>query len=286
MNKYVKYPLVLGLVALVSGSLLAGTYELTKDKIEQGKIDRQTSAINDLFTKIDNKELVEVPTDFATKGINTIVKVTSSGQIYNCYTITMKDSVGGDEFSLIIALDKNAKVYGVKIISGDSYLSKYNSSEYFATVVKNNKFDAISGATLTGGDLNEALKLAVDCFKGNTAGDPIEEMFTAMTSKTEITLPSTIDEKIKKAYKIVNDNKTYYLFDTSFKDTIHEDNLNVLYGLNEDGSLYKVKVVEGDSWAKKYENSTTLDVISGATYSHQDLNDVLDIVKACLEEVK
>ena len=59
MNKYVKYPLVLGLVALISGALLSGTYHLTKEKIEQGRIDRQTSAINDMFATITRKELIE-----------------------------------------------------------------------------------------------------------------------------------------------------------------------------------------------------------------------------------
>ena len=68
MKKYIKLPLVLGSVALVSGALLAGTYNLTKERIEQGAIDRQTSAINDLFDKIDNKELIEVPEAFVSKG--------------------------------------------------------------------------------------------------------------------------------------------------------------------------------------------------------------------------
>ena len=55
MNKYVKFPLVLGLVALVSGALLSGTYALTKDRIEQGRAERQTGALSDLFDKIDKK---------------------------------------------------------------------------------------------------------------------------------------------------------------------------------------------------------------------------------------
>lgn len=285
MNKYIKYPLVLGLVALISGSLLAGTYHLTKDKIAQAKFERQTSAINDLFEKIDKKELVEVPDVFKQKGVDTIVKVTSNNKVYNCYTINSKDGAGGDEFSVIIALDSNAKVFGVKILSGDNYISKYNNESYLASVVKNNKFDSIVGATITAGDLNEALELAIDCYKGNVV-DPIEEMFTSITSKTEMTLPNTIDTRIKKVYTIISDNKTYYVFDTIFNDTHHQDKLNVLYGLNEDGSLYKVKVVEGDSWAKKYDGSTNLDVIAKATESNADLKNFLVIVQESLGEVK
>ena len=218
MNKYIKFSLVLGTVALVSGALLSTTYVLTKDIIENARSERQTGALSDLFDKIDSKEIIEVPTDFASKGITSIVKVTSNGKVYNCYTIDFKDSIGGDENSLIIALDDQGKVYGVKILAGDSYLSKYDNEEYLATVVNKNGFDAISGATFTGKDLDAALKLAIDCFKGKST-DPYEQIFESMTSKTEITLPQGTHSRIKKAYTIVENNVTYYAFEVKYKDS-------------------------------------------------------------------
>lgn len=286
MNKYVKYPLVLGIVAIVSGALLSGTYHLTKEKIEAGKIDRQTSAINDLFTTITKKELIEVPVEFAQKGIQTIVEVQSDSKTYKCYTISYKDSADGDQVTVIIALNEQGKVHGVKFVNVDSYIkSNYNNEEYLATVVKNDKFDAISNATVTANDLNEALKLAKDCFNGGVA-DPVDEMFTSVSDKQEITLPNDADEIINKIYKVTSNGNTYYVFDTTFKDSIHKDTLNILYALNNDGTLYKIKVVEGDYWSKQYDGSQTLDSVSQATYSGNDLNNKLLIVQACLEEVK
>ena len=76
------------------------------------------------------------------------------------------------------------------------------------------------------------------------------------------------------------------MFDTTFKDSIHKDTLNILYALNEDGTLFKIKVVEGDYWSKQYDGSTTLDSVSQATYSGTDLNNKLAIVQDCLQEVK
>lgn len=285
MNKYIKYPLVLGTVALVSGSLLAGTHALTKDRIEKARADRQTGALGDLFEKIDSKEILEVPQDFATQGITSIVKVTSDGEIYNCYTIEMKDSVGGDAISLIIALDKNAKVYGVKILSGDTYLSKYNNSEYIATVVKNNSFDIVSGATFTGNDLNSALKLAIDCFKGKST-DPYEQIFESMTNKTEITLPQGTHSRIKKAYLITNNNVNYYAFEVKYKDSFDMGNISAIYAMNEDGTLYQLKILDGDGYSKNYDGTSDLSLVTGSTFTYNDLTSVLQLVQDCLEEVK
>ena len=94
MKRYVRFPLVLGVVALVSGALLSGTYHLTKEKIEQGKLARQTGAIGDLFSVIDSQEIVEVKDDFKSQGVESIVKVVSNGKEYNCYTISFNDGKG------------------------------------------------------------------------------------------------------------------------------------------------------------------------------------------------
>lgn len=282
MNKYVKFPLVLGLVALVSGALLSGTYQLTKDKIEAGKAERQTGALNDLFSKIDSNEVLEVPADFVSKGVKSIVKVISNGQEYKCFTITFKDSVGGDEGTIIIALDKNAKVYGVKFVSaGDSYMSKYNNDEYLAKVVDNNKFDAISGATFTSNDLNAVLKIAVDCFKGESL-EPIDELFDGkISSKEEVTLPTGTISQIKKIYKVTSENKNYYAFEVSFKDSFDMTRINAIYSLNEDGTFYKLKIVDGDGYSKNYDLSTDLSLVIGATYSGEDLSSMLTKVQTC-----
>ena len=282
MNKYVKFPLVLGTVALLSGALLATTYQLTKEKIEQGVIDRQTSAINDLFKIIDSKELIDVPSEYASKGVKTIVKVTSEGQEYNCYTITFKDSVGGDEGSVIVALDSNAKVYGFKFVStGDSYMAKYNDDTYLANVVKNDKFDTISGATLTGNDLNNVIKIAKDCMSGKQK-EPIDELFdNNISTRITINKPSNANSKINSIQKVTSLNKTYYVYDITFKDTFGGDSINVLYALNSDGSFYRVKVVTGDGYAGSFDLINSLDSVTGATYTQTDLKNYYEIIKEC-----
>ena len=212
MNKYVKFPLVLGTAALLSGALLATTYQLTKEKIEQGAIDRQGGAINDLFETIDKKEVLEVPSDYASRGVTSIVKVTSDGKDYNCYTINFKDSVGGDEGSVIIVLDSSAKVYGVKFVTtGDSYMAKYNDETYLASVVNNDKFDAIGGATLTGNDLNNVIKIAKDCMSGKQM-EPIDELFDGnITTKTTVNKPTNADSKINSIQKVNSLNIIYFV---------------------------------------------------------------------------
>ena len=82
MNKFVKYPLVLGVIALISAGLLSGTYHLTKDRIELSRIERQTSAINDMFKTIDSRTLLDVPAEFAAEGIESIIEVESKGKKY------------------------------------------------------------------------------------------------------------------------------------------------------------------------------------------------------------
>ena len=279
MNKYIKFPLVLGSVALASGTLLATTYQLTKDAIAQGIIDRQTSAINDLFETIDSKELLEIPTDFASKGVNSIVKVKSEGKDYYCYTIEFKDSVGGDKGSVIVALTSDAKVYGVKFVStGDAYMAKYNDETYLASVVTNDGFDAISGASLTGNDLNMVLKIAKDCLLGN-AKTPLDELFDGnVLSKTDVNKPNGASNKINSIQKVVSNNKNYYVYDVSYNDA-YGDAIHILYALNSDGSFYRVKVISGDAYALKFDLTYDLDTVSKASASREEIRTHYNMVK-------
>ena len=202
MNKYIKFPLVLGTVALISGALLATTYQLTKEKIEQGVIDRQTNVITDLFEKIDSKTLLDVDENFSQKGVSSIIEVVSDGNVYKCYTINYKDGADGENISVIIALDSDAKVYGVKFINVDSYVSDYyNNEEYLASVVENDNFDVITDATKTANDLNKALKIAKECFAGKIV-EPIDELFGGtISSKEDIALPVGVHESINSIRK-------------------------------------------------------------------------------------
>ena len=151
-------------------------------------------------------------------------------------------------------------------------MAKYNDDTYIATVVEKNKFDSISGATLSDNDLNEALKIARDCFSGNTVElTPMEELFPNMTSNEVLEKPSGTHARILNINKVVSDSNNYYVFEISFKDSFDMTRVTLLYALNEDGSFYKLKVIDGDAYVKKYDFATDLDTLTGATYTGEDL---------------
>ncbi len=289
MKRYVRFPLVLGVVALVSGALLSGTYHLTKEKIEQGKLDRQTGAIGDLFSSIDSQEIVEVKEDFKSKGVESIVKVVSDGKEYNCYTISFNDGKGGDKSTVIIALDSENKIHGLKFITiGDQWTAPYADKDYIAKVVKENKIDTIVEATITGKDLQKVLQIAIDCSQGKVR-DPLSELFNdKLDTKEEITKPDTSATQIKKIYKVSSEQKSYYVFDVTFVDKMEyeRNSINLLFALNEDGTFYRMKIVDGDSYANSYDMADDFDAINDATITANNLETVFtDIIQPVYAEL-
>ena len=67
-----------------------------------------------------------------------------------------------------------------------------------------------------------------------------------------------------------------------FKDSFGKDDLNMLYALNTDGSLYKTKVIVGDGYSTEFDMAD-MDAISKATakVTAKDVLKYYDIVKAC-----
>ena len=48
----------------------------------------------------------------------------------------------------------------------------------------------------------------------------------------------------------------------------------ILYALNEDGTFYRLKVVDGDGYANKYDLVTDFTIQSGSTITGNNLEDV------------
>lgn len=165
-NRMFKYPLVLGVVALVAGLLLALVYNITAPIIEKNKNIRENAAIVEIFgesAKIENISDTIEDKDLS-KGVNNAYIVKSSGKTYYVYKITIKDGVGSDNSSAILALS-NGKVYTLKLTSvGDDYAKKYNGDSYVDGIKNKGSLedgDVVSGATATGVYVVESVNAAI-----------------------------------------------------------------------------------------------------------------------------
>lgn len=165
-NKMFRYPLILGTVALIAGLLLALVYNVTAPIIEKNTNKRENAVIIDIFgenAKIENISDTIEEKDL-NKGVNNAYIVKSSGKTYYVYKISIKDGVGSDDSSAILALD-NGKVYTLKLTSvGDDYAKKYNSDSYLNGIKNKGSLsdnDVVSGSTLTGNYVVESVNAAI-----------------------------------------------------------------------------------------------------------------------------
>ena len=163
-NKMIKYPVILGTIALIAGLLLALVYNVTAPVIEKNRNKRENAVVLEMFGDsakiIDNSESLTKEDKDA--GITSALKVNSS---YYVYKITFADSFDGDESSLVVALDSTGKIYKLKFTeTGDSYASSYNTSSYESSVKGKNNLtssDTVSGATKTGNSVVKAINAAI-----------------------------------------------------------------------------------------------------------------------------
>lgn len=165
-NKMIKYPLILGTIALIAGLLLALVYNVTAPIIERNAIKRENAIILEMFGEEADIESVSDSLEDTdkNKGINDAYIVKSGSKEYYVYKITIKDGVGTDDSSAIVAL-KDGKIYTLKFTStGDSYAEGYNSSSY-ASKIENKggltSSDVVSGATATGMYVVESINAAI-----------------------------------------------------------------------------------------------------------------------------
>lgn len=166
MKKIIRFPLVLGVVALCSGLLLAGTYNLTEKTIRENKVERQTAALKGLFDKIDDSDELALDDMDKEKGITNGVKIVSGGKTYYAYQITFEDLQGAEKTSFILVLNDKGAIENLKFVSlGDTYAEKYNSDK-FVNSIKDitliGKDMITTGATNTGIPMFEAINQAID----------------------------------------------------------------------------------------------------------------------------
>ena len=165
-NKMVKYPLILGVVALVAGLLLALVHNITAPVIEKNAIKRENAAILEIFG--EDIELENISEDISdeekSKGVNNAYIVESEGKEYYVYKITIKDGVHSDDSAAIVAL-QNGKIHTLKFTSvGDEYAKVYDTKSFVGSIVNKGSLsssDVISGCTATGSNLVESVNAAI-----------------------------------------------------------------------------------------------------------------------------
>ena len=165
-NKMVKYPLILGTVALIAGLLLALVYNVTAPIIEKNANKRENAAIIEIFgedAKIENITK-DINKDEIEKGLNNAYIVKSGGKEYYVYKITIKDGVGSDNSSAIVSLN-NGAIHTLKFISvGDDYARTYDSKGYVNSIAGKDKLetsDVVGGCTATGVNVVESINAAI-----------------------------------------------------------------------------------------------------------------------------
>lgn len=196
MNKTIKNSIILCVITLVSGLLLGGVYEITKEaRAEQGRIKKE-NAYKDVLKDADEFESIEMNSEeiekyLADKGlnetqvvINEIAKAKSKGtEVGYAITVTDKEGYGGNiQFTVGISQDGTVKGLSILSISETAGLGMKAAEEDFLNQFsdklvpkfkyrKNNKaskeeeIDAIGGATITTNAVVNGTNAAIYCFE-------------------------------------------------------------------------------------------------------------------------
>lgn len=167
-NKMIKYPLILGSIALVAGLLLALVYNVTAPIIEKNKNKRENATVVEMFG--ENAKITDISDGLKEedkeRGITSVLKVESKGSNYYVYKITIEDSFDGDESSYVVAVDDSGKIAKLRFTStGDNYASKYASDGFVSSIIGKSELsdsDVVSGATKTGESIIEAINAALN----------------------------------------------------------------------------------------------------------------------------
>lgn len=166
-NKMVRYPLVLGLVALVATLLLATVYQITSPIIEENRVRRENAVIIEMFGEDASiKDLNETLTDTEkNEGIYSVVEVKDEGKYYYVYKISFNDLYDGDEFSYILTLNNQGRIHDIDVLVSDTWASGF-AKDAFVNKIKNKQSLTEAdvkgfGATATGKSIASSVNAAI-----------------------------------------------------------------------------------------------------------------------------
>jgi len=164
MKKNFKIAIILSLVCAVCAALIAFVNMITRDSIEQNKIDKQNAALNELYEGATFNE-VSISDNNITKLFEVYNKETLIGYIYN---VEGKNSYGSIEIMIGINVDKKIKdivvfnnTQSYKQIVNDHIESNYAPG---ITEEEVNSIDVYCGATKGAKLTKELVQIAFDHF--------------------------------------------------------------------------------------------------------------------------
>ncbi len=171
-KRLIKYPLILGLVALVAGLLLALVYNVTAPVIEKNKNKRENAIVLEMYG--DDAKIEDISDTLkeeeTSKGIYAVLKVTSDGNDYYVYKINVKDAFDGDESSFAVGIS-DGKISKLKFVStGDSYAGMYSTGDFSSAITGKSEVsdsDVVTGATKTGEPIIESIQASLGHYGRN-----------------------------------------------------------------------------------------------------------------------
>lgn len=140
MNKFIKYPLILGVVGAICAGALGLVYEITNPIITERANAASTAALKELVD-IDNAEDITATLnadDAKQYKINTVYKATKSGDVVAYGYQATGTGYGGDMVMLVVLSAKESKILGYKTISHN----ETNSGTYGGPLLNSSDFAA------------------------------------------------------------------------------------------------------------------------------------------------
>lgn len=200
MNKIVKDALILTTITLISGGVLGGVYEITKEPIAKQEELTKQEAFKKVLPyaesfeeyEIDENEAADIlsAAGYATEKITGVAEAfgTSGEMVGYVYTIVTSAGYGGD-ISFTMGISMNGTVTGIEMLSisetaglgmkaaEDEFKAQYaeKSVEKFEVTktgaTADNQIDAISGATITTNAVTNGVNAGIAYFKGTEGGN-------------------------------------------------------------------------------------------------------------------
>lgn len=200
MNQIIKNTIILFIITLISGLLLGGVYEVTKDARAEQERKTTEKAYKTVFkdadkfedVKINEKEIKQCLKDGGYSDsvayINGVVEAKSSSGDSLGYVITVTDKNGyGGDIKFTMGIQSDGTINGIEFLTLDetagmgmkakdaSFKNQFkglNANEYDSSVdsFSKNGIDAISGATITTKAVTNGLSAGVLCFGYLTGG--------------------------------------------------------------------------------------------------------------------
>lgn len=268
--------LVLVLVTFVAVLLLAVVNQVTKGPIEQAEIDARAAVYATVypnaenFAEIENSEaLIEGSAELLTNAgydgcfVNDALAVTDASGSIKGYVIAATSPSGyGGNVQIAVGI-ADGKLTGFDVVSQnetagigsriteDSFKSQFAGKPATALestksgATEENQFDAISGATISTGAVNDAINAAIAFYQANFGGglaveeevDPLQKAFpdADLNSLTPVEVTNgdsedyTVDE-VKQA------GDMGYIITVTAHNAYHDD-LQIALGIGNDGTI-------------------------------------------------